>query len=608
MTSLLRAAGIDAGGVDSTDVEAGILEGKRVVVYPYNAEVSDAEAAALERFVAAGGKILACFGLPPRLADLLGLADAQYVRQERDGQFASMRFARNDLTGMPKEVKQASWNITGARPVAKNARVLAEWYDSAGKPTGMPAVLISDTGAFITHVVLDDDRDRKLQMLRAVVGHFDPSIWPDISAGALRRAGTVGSRWTNMDEAAAGIEKLAAGTGREAAVKRVLEKARRQYSLAEAAVRTGRHDRAIEPADSAHNALAEAFAMSQPSRAGEFRAIWCHSAYGVAGMNWDQAAALLKRCGFTAVVPNMLWGGSADYASDILPVTERCRKDGDQIAACLAACRKHGIQMHVWKVNWNLGTAPDDFVATLRAEGRLQRDNGGHEVRWLCPSHPANFELERDSMLEVARKYAVDGIHFDYIRYPDSSSCYCDGCRQRFEAMEMARSDRPFPGIRRWPADVLPGGPLYADYQEFRRRNITRLVKAVSEEAHRIRPGIKVSAAVFPNWPACRDEIGQDWCGWVRDGYLDFVCPMDYTASNREFRIRVQVQREAVGGRIPLYPGIGASAPGLDPVQVIEQVAIAREEGVPGFIIFNYDPTTAAEHLPLLGKGATAKR
>jgi uncharacterized lipoprotein YddW (UPF0748 family) len=325
-------------------------------------------------------------------------------------------------------------------------------------------------------------------------------------------------------------------------------------------------------------------------------------------MSWDEAAANLKRCGFTAVVPNMLWGGSADYASVLLPVTARSRKEGDQIEACLAACRKHGIQVHVWKVNWNLATAPEEFGVKMRAEGRLQRTSAGAEERWLCPSNPANFELERDSMLEVARKYAVDGIHFDYIRYPDSSKCYCDGCRRRFEADQAERSDRPFEGVPRWPEDVLRGGPLYAEYQEFRRTNITRLVKAVAEEARRARPGIKVSAAVFPNWPACREEIGQDWAVWVREGYLDFVCPMDYTASNREFSTRVKVQREAVGGRIPLYPGIGASAPGLDPIQVIEQAEIARAEGAQGFIVFNYDPRTAKEHLPLMGKGLTLKR
>ncbi|NLI00154.1 MAG: family 10 glycosylhydrolase [Chthonomonadales bacterium] len=608
MASMLREAGVDAGTVDDVDVEQGVLQGKRIAVLPNNGRISDAEADALDEFVARGGRILACYGLPDRLASLLGLADVQWMQQARAGQFAAMRFKPGGPVGIPKVVKQASWNVTRVQAAARNARVIAEWEDSGGKATGIPAVVLSDTGAFVSHVILDDDRPAKLQMLRALLGHFDADLWPALAEKALQNAGAVGSRWKSFDEAEAGIRAAARASRKLEAVDRRLAAAERNRGRAAAAIKARRFHDALEPAAAARRDLTEAFALAQSPRAGEFRAVWCHSAYGVDGMTWDEAIANLKRNGFTAVVPNMLWGGSADYASEVLPVTERARTEGDQIEACLKACRKHGIEVHVWKVNWNLSTAPDGFVARMRDEGRLQRSSDGTEERWLCPSHPANFELERDSMLEVARKYGVDGIHFDYIRYPDSSKCYCDGCRQRFEALQMLGSDRPFPGLRDWPRDVLRGGPLHAEYQEFRRQNITRLVKAVAEEARKIRPGIKISAAVFPNWPACRDEIGQDWGAWVRDGYLNFVCPMDYTASNREFRTRVQVQRDEVQRRIPLIPGIGASAPGLDAVQTIEQAIIARSEGAQGFIIFNYDSRTAGEHIPLMGKGLAAAR
>jgi uncharacterized lipoprotein YddW (UPF0748 family) len=607
MASMLVEAGVDAGTVDDVDVETGVLRGKRIAVYPNSPVVSAEEAAELGRFVAAGGRIIACYGLPESLAALLGVADVEWTRQSRPGQFAAMRFGAGGPVGLPTQAIQSSWNVTKARPASKGARVLAEWVDDQGKPSGVPAVILSESGAFISHVVLDDDRPAKVQMLRALLGHFDAEIWSAISAAALRQASAIGSRWSSFEDAVAGIRSLGKAAGRTSEVEGKLRTAGLAYAKAASAARAGRHHAALAPAASARKDLTTAFAIAHRPRAGEFRAVWCHSAYGVEGMTWDAAAATLARNGFTAVVPNMLWGGSADYASDLLPVTDRSRKEGDQIEACLKACRKHGIEVHVWKVNWNLSTAPEAFVEKMRAEGRLQRTNGGQEERWLCPSHPANFELERDSMLEVARKYAVEGIHFDYIRYPDNAKCYCDGCRERFTASQMIRSDRPFPGIGEWPQDVLRGGPLHADYQEFRRRNITRLVKAVGDEARKIRRGIKVSAAVFPNWPACREEVGQDWGLWVREKYLDFVCPMDYTASNREFRTRVQVQREAVGGRIPLYPGIGASAPGLDPVQVIEQACIAREEGTQGFIIFNYDPRTAKEHLPMMGLGLTRK-
>ncbi|MDH7569993.1 MAG: family 10 glycosylhydrolase, partial [Armatimonadota bacterium] len=534
----------------------------------------------------------------PALAELLGLENQGFLREEYPGQFACMRFQKDALPGLPREAKQASWNIQRVRPAARGARTLATWVDKQGKDTGYPAVVLSDVGVYFSHVVLHDDPANKDRMLRALLGALYPPLWEEVARHAVETAGSV-SGWRAFDQAEAGIRAAAAASGRTATVAGLLRRARDAYQRAALHLREGRHAAVLEPAGEARSLLLNAYARAQSARGGEFRGVWVHSAYGVTGMTWDQAIRRLKESGFNAVVPNMLWGGVADYPSAVLPVRDRVAREGDQIAACLAACRKYGVELHVWKVNWNLSGAPNEFVERLRAEGRLQQNNRGEEVAWLCPSNPANFELEKASMLEVARNYDVDGIHFDYIRYPGQESCYCNPCRARFEASAGVK-------VGNWPADVLRGGPLFAEYQEFRRGNITRLVKAVSEEAHRIKPWLKVSAAVFSNWPGCRETVGQDWGQWVAQGYLDFVCPMDYTDSNASFRTQVQVQRDEVAGRIPLYPGIGASAPGLPLDQVIDQIRIARQEGADGFILFQYAGEPAATYVPTLGEAMTA--
>ena len=68
---------------------------------------------------------------------------------------------------------------------------------------------------------------------------------------------------------------------------------------------------------------------------------------------------------------------------------------------------------------------------------------------------------------------------------------------------------------------------------------------------------------MFGSYPACRESVAQDWPAWVKAGYLDFVCPMDYTASDAEFVSLVRSQMKLIGGRVPLYPGIGATATGM---------------------------------------------
>ncbi len=89
------------------------------------------------------------------------------------------------------------------------------------------------------------------------------------------------------------------------------------------------------------------------------------------------------------ILPNQLWAGRADYPSKLLPHSETFRKYGDQVAQCVAAAHRHGLQVHVWKVNFNLGNAPREFVEKLRREGsRTQVSANGKATDWLCPSHP----------------------------------------------------------------------------------------------------------------------------------------------------------------------------------------------------------------------------
>ena len=158
-----------------------------------------------------------------------------------------------------------------------------------------------------------------------------------------------------------------------------------------------------------------------------------------------------------------------------------------------------------------------------------------------------------------------------------------------------------------WPRECF-SGDRKEEYNEWRCRQITTLVAAVSREARKIRPGLKISAAVFGSYPACRQSVAQDWPEWVKAGWLDFICPMDYTASNAEFVSLVRGQMKLVGRRMPLYPGIGATATNVPMAadQVVEQIERARSLGAAGFTIFNFDASTTKSIVPGVGRDANA--
>ncbi len=600
MVQMLGDLGIKFGVVNDTDVEAGALSGCKLAVFPFNPDISEKECKAIVRFVESGGKIMLFYSLPEQLAELLGVEIAGWMHAEYPGQFASVDLDAKSVEGLPETIVQGSWNVRIPKPIGAETKAVGEWVDTEGKKAGFPAVTLHPNGMFMGHILLSGDVINKKQMMLALFGKLVPNMRQSLAESVLQNAGRIAG-FDSSDEVAGFIKDNAAAipeTRKKEALEYLAE-SKKLLIKAERASKDDQYGKTLEIGRKSMEELREAFLCSFPSQKDEFRALWCHSAFGIPGWDWHKAIKCLKENGFNAIVPNMLWAGMTYYPSKVLPVADEVKEQGDQIALCLEACREYGVQMHVWKVNWNLSRAPEEFVEKLRKEKRLQKDIDGNEVKWLCPSDPRNFKLELESMLEIVRNYDVDGIHFDYIRYPNNNSCYCPRCKKQFEKSAGIR-------IKNWPAEVI-NGKYKEDFVNWKCGNITKLVQAVSEQARKINPRIKISAAVFNAYPRCRQTVGQDWKAWIESGYLDFVCTMDYTASNDHFRNLVTSQMKIANKRIPLYPGIGASAPGLPAEQVAMQAHIARKLGVDGFIIFNYDLSVAREILPALFKGLTKR-
>ncbi|HOZ45784.1 MAG TPA: family 10 glycosylhydrolase [Candidatus Hydrogenedentes bacterium] len=590
--------GLDYTLLSDADVNAKRLEKTQIAILPYSPSAPDAMVKALDEFIAGGGKFVSFYTIPTVLRARAGIDPGSYLREERPGQFSSIRPAADGLGGMPAAVGQVSGNITVAKPIGASARVVAYWHDPEGQSTGKPALIVSETCAFMTHIVMPGDDANKRRMLMAMLGHFAPGCWEEAVAWRLDRMGRLASFQT-FDEVRWAIESSA--ETREA--KQALEKAVSIRARAAALVEQKKYPEAMAAAEEAGEALKRAYAAAQRPEKGEHRAFWCHNAFGVEGLTWNEAIRILAENGFTAILPNMCWGGTAYYRSEVLPVAPEVQEKGDQIEACLAACKKYGVECHVWKVNWNTGgRAPSAFIEKIKREGRTQVTfDGKAEDRWLCPSSPANQQLEIDAMVEVATKYDVDGVHFDYIRYPDSNSCFCTGCRKRFEQYLGAK-------VANWPADVRAKPDLQQAWFEFRRRQITAVVKGVHDKLDKAKPDVEISAAVFNDWPTHRDTIGQDTKLWCDEGYLDFVCPMDYTADSGNFKRLVQEQK-AWFGKVPCYPGIGLSVwpDPSDIARLIEQIDITRKLNMGGFTVFNYGVNELSQMVPLCGLGITRR-
>ncbi len=592
MLDLLERVGLEAEVLDDGAVAGGRLEGKRVAVLPLNPVLPPPAERALRTFAAGGGKLLVCYRLPRPLGELLGVQLTGRIDPAGERLHTLVFQGRSDR---PKvRAVQRSWTAARLAP-GPDARVVGWWIDPARPEAKLPAVTRNRHGFFVAHVLTREDPSGKARLLLEMLGELWPTAW---RLGYERRlAGLDGLAGLGRAKLARAARAAAGGdAARLARVNALLARADALVGDAASTMKYGDAVVSAELVERAREAYVRAYALSAPAREGEFRGVWCHSPAGVAGRTWDEALQALAEAGFNAILVNMCWGGGAAYPSKLLPqVTPR-----DELSACLAAAAGHGLDVHVWRVNWKLwqGT-PKELRQKLRSAGRLQQDPAGEPIDWLCPSSEANLALEREAMLEIVRDYDVAGIHFDYIRYPGPQGCYCPRCRQAFEKRIGAK-------VTDWPADVR-GGDLREEYLQFRRDNITRLVAAVAQSARKLRPGVRVSAAVFWHWPSARDSVGQDWRLWVRKGYLDFVCPMQYTPQCELFEDFTAQTRDWAAGRCPLMPGIGATL-GQTPEATLRQVLAARRLGAAGFVLFNYDAQLAGEHLPLLRLGATAAK
>jgi len=309
----------------------------------------------------------------------------------------------------------------------------------------------------------------------------------------------------------------------------------------------------------------------------------------------------LSAANFNAVFPYVCSPGIAYYHSQVLPVS-RFARDHDYLLEAVTAAHKYNIAVHARTLTLELLFAAEQTKSVFAATGRLMSNSQGETAPWLCPTDLRNRQLLERAVTELVTNYDIEGLQFDYLRYPGWDYCLCQRCRQRFTADTGAH-------ITRWPQDVLPEGPYAVQFNRWRQQQLTDLLCDLVATARAVRPDISISAAVFPRWEEHRERFGQDVAKWVERGLLDFVAPMNYTTDRLDFATWLLTQRKAIAGRVPLMVGMGPLSDACQfdgPEQLAEQIQIARSFGAGGFIVFKYTDQFAQEYLPYLAKETTA--
>jgi len=581
---------------DSTVEKWGLPETCRIALLPYNRAVSAEELSQLGAFLDRGGKVIVFYVGPDELLLACGVRSGEVVHADRPDQFAMMCLQHDALPLLPDTVTQSSWNVRGCEPQS-GATVVATWTDATGSETGAPAAVFADRGAFISHVFVPGDDYAKGQLLRSLIGHFVPDLLPDLARRELAQLDAVG-RFGTLDRLADSLQRRRDLGQRVDAPLAAAREAQSRRDASKQALAEGHAIAAIESASTARLAAAKAFYATYPPKPGELRGVWMIYR---GRPTWDETMQRLREANFNAVMPRFCSAGVAYFPSRYLPEGSFAKNNGDQLAAAAAAAARYGIPLHARMLALFLYEAPPGVRDSYVKAGRLMISSDGETTDWLCPSHPENRKLVVGACLEMASHYPVAGIQLDYMRYPWKTYCFCPTCKAKFEHDLGVK-------VSQWPLDCLEG-KYRGRFADWRREQITSLVREISLRLRDLRPGLQFSADVFINWETHRESFGQDWKAWVDAGLLDFVCPMDYTPDDDQFATWVTRQRGWVNGRVPLCIGIGPRVEdcNLSPEHVLRQIELSRQLGGDGFVLFDYDEILAANHLPVIAAGLSAE-
>jgi uncharacterized lipoprotein YddW (UPF0748 family) len=185
---------------------------------------------------------------------------------------------------------------------------------------------------------------------------------------------------------------------------------------------------------------------------------------------------------------------------------------------------------------------PNNWLTrTLLPDGANGISFQGHRFGaefWMEPGHPEAAAYTVDVLLHLVRNYDVDGLHLDRIRYPEISipgQTPTTGTNIGYNDTNVARFQRRY-GVA---AGSPPPAQNDALWNQWRRDQVSNLVRRIYLNAIAVKPGLKVSASLIafgggPTTEAAWNSaeaywrVYQDWRAWTEEGILDIAMPMNY--------------------------------------------------------------------------------
>ena len=335
----------------------------------------------------------------------------------------------------------------------------------------------------------------------------------------------------------------------------------------------------------------------------------------------DNCAAL----GFSDVFLQVRTAGDAAYASATEPPPHKAQEDNlDVLQLACVHGHKLGLRVHAWlNINYCapgpglpsssnhvanrhpgwIACGRDGCSMALMDKRDLRRMDS--EGLYLSPDAEGISEYYQDIVAEILKKYPVDGIHLDFIRYANYRFDYGGRIARDFVgkyyvepafiAYEKGQcsGDSECEGLELWRR------VMNLRWMRMRADALTDLVRAIRHAQVATRPDAILSAAVWFPQPWAYSYVGQDWMCWLDEDIIDLAIPMAYSKSDEPLKSYLPSVKDYLkSGRM----AVGVGAWRLDGAGIIHKTEMA-EENDGGWVLFDYGSLAGREKITAeLGK------